>query len=285
MKLVVRPGEAAAAFAFRLVRGGMRVALRALTATDEGIHACRKEVRATRASLRLVEPLVRDRAYARVLAPLREAAHQLSQIRDQDALLERLAQWRTRQATAVRLIEPVVRAQRRLQQHHLAATIAAARAALEEAAARWQSVRVHGGWSRLVDGHLATWRAARSAWATIGQAAPDAHPHADWHRLRRRAKDLRHHYEVLEPLLPEVVGGWAKAWHALSDDLGEYQDLSLLLALIGVEAGAAPLRAPLQRRQQELVRCARRRAAPLLAERAGQVEQRLTAWLQAFAAA
>jgi hypothetical protein len=52
------------------------------------------------------------------------------------------------------------------------------------------------------------------------------------HDLRKRAKDLRHAVEFFEPAWPAVLGALASELHRLTDELGEANDLTLLLAWI-----------------------------------------------------
>ena len=68
----------------------------------------------------------------------------------------------------------------------------------------------------------------RRAWEGLTQSSDDA----QWHRWRRRCKDLDQQLRVLEPLCPVLLRAWSKGWHSVADAVGEFHDCTLLLAMV-----------------------------------------------------
>lgn len=74
-----------------------------------------------------------------------------------------------------------------------------------------------------------------------GMKTARRHPTADnFHGWRKEAKYLRHQLEVLSPLFPEVLLGYAASLSRLGDLLGEEHDLSELLRFLAAHPGVAP---------------------------------------------
>jgi CHAD domain-containing protein len=80
------------------------------------------------------------------------------------------------------------------------------------------------GWDSLGTGLKRVYRRGRKAMA----AAYDDPRAERFHEWRKRAKYLRHQLEFLEELWPEVLRGSAESAHALTDVLGDAQDLAVL---------------------------------------------------------
>jgi CHAD domain-containing protein len=53
-----------------------------------------------------------------------------------------------------------------------------------------------------------------------------------FHEWRKRAKDLRYHVDLLEPVWPEVMQNVEKTLHGLTDCLGDDHDLSDLRRIL-----------------------------------------------------
>lgn len=62
----------------------------------------------------------------------------------------------------------------------------------------------------------------------------------DFHRWRKRVKDIRHQMEFLAPLWPEVVVGTAMTLNRLGDILGEDNDMAELLTLLTARHDLCP---------------------------------------------
>jgi CHAD domain-containing protein len=249
-------------------------------ASAHRVHAVRKAVRALRASIRLLQ-----RALGRLQArtwdhQLRSAARALSPWRDQQALCERLQEWRTevqRSGPAMDLVLRRLRAdflvQETDQRPGLTGTLVSVRGTMQDVARQVANAKIHDSWRRALRGHLISVDRERSAWIALSRNADDTH----WHRWRRRSKDLDHQLRVLEPLCPPIISAWSKGWHQVSDLVGGIHDDTLLDAVVKrVLAGPSlsttdhalmqELRSTLQRRRRNAERHARRLGRQLHAQ-------------------
>lgn len=204
------------------------------------VHEARKDLKKTRALLRLVRPALGRKAYRRENDALRDIGLTLSGARDADV----------RVATAHALAE---HAAGRLPADVFAALgealaaegsgpsggdAAAARfgpaiEALRNAALRTDTWLLgDAGWDSVGAGIARAYTRGRQAFATA-RATPDPELLHAW---RKRAKDLWYHQRLLGLAWPEVLGAQAEAAHALSELLGDHHDLAVLTARLLDEA-------------------------------------------------
>jgi CHAD domain-containing protein len=213
---------------------------------EETVHDVRKRLKRVRSLLRLVRPAMRG-GYRRANAGLRDAARDLSPLRDAHALLgafETLVEASRADRAQAAGVESV----RALLTHEAAqaARDGDAERALAAAAKRIEEVRAAiDGWSfdddraHLEAGAQEQYRRARRAF----QAASRDPDGAAWHEWRKRAKDGREHARMLRALAPSVLSPLAKHEKRLSESLGDDHDLAVLrrrvldAERIGPEAG------------------------------------------------
>jgi CHAD domain-containing protein len=221
---------------------------------EKGVHSARKDVKKLRALLRMHRGALGEQTFRRENRALRDAARELSALRDAHVLAETVDGLAERYAG--RLPKRAFTAAKR----HVAAgaggddadpgmALIAARERLTEVAARI------GDWtlSAKADKRL---RAELARTYTLGLDAferarkrPEAERLHDW---RKRAKDLRHQQELLRPAFPKVISAQAKAASRLGDLLGDDHDLAVLIETLGDDPRHAEVRELAGRRREEL---------------------------------
>ena len=233
------------------------------------VHEARKDLKKTRALVRLVRPALGRRAYRAENDALRDVGLMLSGARDADV----------RVATARALAE---HAAGRLPAdvfdalgEALAAEADAGRAGGGTADARFApalealraaELRVEAwtldeaNWETPLAGIVRAYARGRAAFATA-RATPEPELLHAW---RKRAKDLWYHQRLLAPAWPDVLGAQAEAAHALSELLGDDHDLAVLLERLGDEA--PPLAPAADARRPELRELIAHRSEQLRAE-------------------
>ena len=258
--------------------------------SDEEIHEARKQMKAARATLRLLRPLLSERSYRSENRLLRDAARTLSAARDSTVLLKTLEELVERapgEGTRERLnaFEAQLRRDARRSRDEVARkglprSAARLRTALQrvdswpETGPDWQSVR-----RCLRDSYREGRRCARcNARRRDGAAL---------HEWRKRAKYLRSQLQVLAPVQHASLKAMADQLHDLTDQLGQEHDLAVLSELAQPE-GRHPLERKANRELQRLIdkrrRKLRKRALqvglPLYAEKPGHFAARLRGYLR-----
>lgn len=214
------------------------------------VHETRKDLKKTRALVRLVRPALGRRAYRAENDALREIGLALSGARDADV----------RVATAQALAE---HAAGRLPADVFDALGTALAGEVErgDGAAFDDAIALLGaaelrveawplddaGWDAVLAGVTRAYARGRDAFATA-RATPEPELLHAW---RKRAKDLWYHQRLLAPAWPEVLGAQAEAAHALSELLGDDHDLAVLAERL---ADAAPPLAPAADARREELR-------------------------------
>ena len=230
----------------------------------DAVHEARKDLKKTRALLRLVRPALGTSAYRQENATLRDAGRALSGERDAVALVATAEQLAERYAgrlpaEAFAELRDGLAAQGAERGGDGAAAREAVLATLRDAAARvdaWPLERCD--WATVVAGATRAYARGRDAFA-VARADPDPELVHAW---RKRAKDLWYHRRLLTPVWPEVLGAEAEEAHRLTELLGDDHDLAVLAAWID---GAAPL-APLADAERPALRAlAEERGAELRA--------------------
>ena len=197
------------------------------------MHAVRKELKRTRAMLRLMRAGLGERAYRRDNAELRDVARSLSGVRDSRVLLDTLQglsrhrdggasgagradlckQLRCEHACARRLL------------HDEAAAVEQARPVLRAVRDRLASGDAGGyRWPVLETGLRRVYARARHALRRV-RTRPSTE---NLHELRKQTKYLWHQLQALAPPRDRRNGACIEATHRLSDLLGDDHNLPVL---------------------------------------------------------
>ena len=198
---------------------------------EETVHDVRKRCKKLRGLVRLVRPALRDE-YQQANELFRDAARQLSALRDDQALLETFDDLVA--AHADHLPDGGLGALRATLAARAEAAGAAAHAdderlrhatdLLQCARDRVESWPVGDDPSPLEGGLAKTYRRGRRALDATAACPTDE----ELHELRKRAKYTWYHVRLLTPTAPSVLDPLASRLHDLSDALGDDHDLAVL---------------------------------------------------------
>jgi CHAD domain-containing protein len=198
----------------------------------EAVHEARKALKRLRALLRISRPALDERRYCRENAVFRDVGRELSEARDAQVLLETLdslldrfgdelprGSW-ARLHGALEAGAAQAQADGRGSYEDVLAVLTRARRRVSS----W-SLPTENGSGSLAEGFERIYRRGRRGFRRA-KADPTAR---NLHELRKRAKDLWHAAQLLEPVCPEKMEPLAKSAHRLSNLLGDDHDLSVLL--------------------------------------------------------
>jgi len=222
----------------RIVRSQMDAVLEELTAThkgsrDEAVHEARKALKKIRAILRLVRPVIGDKAYRRENTCFRDAGRPLTEVRDAriliatlDKLVEHFQEHIAGQSFAEvrKALGDNLRAVRKrvLDEHNAFAVVAETVSQARERVKGWADVS--DKWSSVGAGLQDVCRQARAAFR---EAAADPSV-ASLHEWRKQVKYLRYQLEVLQPLWPERITELATGGDRRGALRGADHDLAVL---------------------------------------------------------
>jgi CHAD domain-containing protein len=215
--------------------------LRKHSLAAEPVHEVRKEMKRTRAGLRLLREALGETAYRRLNRSVRDAARALTPIRDVNVLHDTLDNLVQHAGNSVQdhllPLREVLR-----HEHHLSREKLSARD-LQHISACLREVRRH--LQRLPESRLdrastevalkRAYKKAHKAFAIARQEPSNEHLH-EWR------KQVKYHFEQLElvePLEPKRIGATIKQAHQLSDHLGDDHDLAMLHQKIALHATEA----------------------------------------------
>jgi CHAD domain-containing protein len=204
----------------------------------EAVHDCRKRCKKVRALIRVVRPAIGDERYRAVNDSARDAARELSVLRDATAIHEtyrRLLDISTPpdgvRAEVVDLVGDLLAERRAAVETELSADhpaidraralLDATRLAIDEAAAALDD---GDDWELLGPGIVLTYRRARRAMA----AAIDEPTGERFHEWRKRVKYGWYHVRLVEPAAPALLGRRADVQHDLAGALGDAHDMVVL---------------------------------------------------------
>lgn len=199
---------------------------------EEATHDARKRTKKLRALLRLVRPELGNEVYRRENRALRDAARQLSAVRDAWVLVEALDELLTpgNDALTEHSVAPL-RASLVQEHRDLQAgqgendTLGRAASEYERVLARVSRWKLpNHGWDSLDDGLETVVRDGRQLMAKAcsgGQAE-------DFHEWRKQVKYLRHQFELVRPAWPDVLEAMAGTASEIGDLLGTDHDLAVL---------------------------------------------------------
>lgn len=244
------------------------------------IHELRKNVKQTRALLRLVRPGFKG--YARENAALRDAARLISDLRDADVLGANLDRIGAKSDLAPDRIAAL--------RAHLAPTASLAsspeerldahRAAISAVAARIPRWKITGtDFDAFSDGLEQTWDTARSA---MRKAFADP-TGAALHTWRKRVKDHWYHARLFAPIWPEMMQAHITVADRLGETLGDARDLAVLIealsdAGIADREAAAALTRIAAEKERKLLRQGERLGRLLFSEPATGLSRRWRGW-------
>lgn len=241
---------------------------------EVAVHEARKRCKWSRGLARLVQPSLGD-DFRRFDRTVRDAANQLSVLRDADALV---ATFDALVATAPG--DPVLGAARRRQAEISAEAARAAVASGDEriataltmlaeardASSRW---RIRRPSDTIEDALEATYRRGRSALRRVRATATDQEIH-EW---RKVVKYLWYQVQLLRDAAPSVLCPLADELDELAEALGNDHDVAVLVEYLdarpsdyGTPSDVAHIRELARRRQDELRTVAVRAGATIYAE-------------------
>jgi CHAD domain-containing protein len=247
---------------------------------EGAVHEARKDIKKTRALLRLYRSSLGDATYRNENRALRDAGRALSGMRDADVLLETIG------GLAERYSGPVPAASFDAAREQLGAgdmpepsvdeSVDTARELLAGVLARvddWTFGR--SGWSPALKGLQRSYARGRREF----ERAADDPSDECLHEWRKRVKDLRYQQQLLRDAWPQVIGAQAKAAKALAELLGDDHDL----ALLDERTHHDEVRALIARRRGELQAEAFRLGRRLYAESPKRFGARIRRYLRAAA--
>lgn len=295
----LKAGEPVGDALVRIAREQIRKALAEIDDTGldlhETVHQVRKRCKKVRGLLRLVRPTL-GTTYQRENACFRDAARQLSRVRDAQTLVETLDDLVSHFASTLdpEFAAPVrarlVTRRREVAEHEtdLQERLRAVRRTLEEAHARsaeWQLEKE--GFDAIAGGIGKTFRRGRKAMAKARNApSPEA-----FHEWRKRTKYFWYQQRLLRPLWPAVFQARCAAASELGDLLGDDHDLALLAETLeqeperfGADEAVQVLLGLVHQRRLELQQQARPLGERLFGEKPAALVKRLEhywcAWQQ-----
>jgi CHAD domain-containing protein len=250
---------------------------------DAAVHTARKDVKKTRALLRLHRSgLDRDR-YRHENEALRGAAGELSELRDArvlldtvDALADRFAGQRPAAAFDA-LRETVDGLAPEARETDPAAAVADSRAKLAAIAADIEDWHLRGdGADVIAAGLRRSYSRGRDAAHEAEREPTDEH----FHNWRKRVKDLRHQQELLRDAWPGVLSAQADAAKELGDHLGDDHDLAVLTERAAGNPAFEELRELVEARRDELQSAAFRLGRRIYAEPPKRFTGRISGYVQ-----
>ncbi len=204
------------------------------------IHQGRKDLKKLRAALRLIRDHADDEFIPAESVRLRDAGRLLAEARDADVKMQTLAALRQRRI--LNLAEPVLEEWaaalehdrdellHRLDDPHV--PVGSGGAMVRSIDAVIEECKSVGQWP--VDGltlrsaRLALVRERARGIAAMGRVIEGGDEEAV-HDFRKRMKDLWHHLDLLCNVLPEIHPSLVERAHAVSDLLGDHNDLAVLV--------------------------------------------------------
>lgn len=255
-------------------------------AREEGVHEARKSFKKIRAVLRLVRPSL-GATYKDENAWFRDAARELSELRDAQALLESFDQLQAAFARQMKA-DAFARIRDNLEEHRdtvgeadgdLGRRVKSVRADLKKARARMESwPKMGDGFDVVGPGLIKTFRRGRIAQAQAYKAATDEH----FHEWRKRVKYHWYHVRLLQDMWPEVMKGCRASLNELSILLGDDHDLAVMrskLASFPDDLRASKdylaFLALIDQRQTDLRARAKLVGARIYSEKPGRLEDRM----------
>ena len=292
MSFAFHPNDTSVAAGFRrIARAELKAAIRALKAADaaagptpKAVHGLRKHSKKLRGLLRLVRPVFRGFPAANIA--LRDGARDLAALRDAEVRLSvfrRIAAGLPagtvpERADAV-MQEEIAQLRAPVQMEALRRDLRRDFKHLHRQARGWKLTA--SGWDALEPGLTESWRAARRGCKASARAFARGQ-HAPFHEWRKAVKHHWYQARLLAPIRPDMMALQIAAMDALGEDLGDHNDLDLLLVYlaghadpaISALAGQGPFGDALRGARDDLARRALWLGALLLAEKPASLSRR-----------
>ena len=296
MSTALKPGDSAMRGARRVLIEHIDSALQSLQRRplgDEAVHETRKEIKQTRAGLRLLREALGETAYRRLNRSVRDAARPLTPIRDAKVLrdvLDNVLQQAGKSTQKIR----TTKLHRALQQERRSSRDELSSEDLNAISRRLREVKQR--LRRLPNSrldHALTEAALKRAYKKAHEAfvAAEEEPSNErLHEWRKQVKYHSHQLEFVRPLDPKRIGATIKRAHQLADHLGDDHDLALLHEKIALHATQASpetvvtdaLVKKLERRRAKLQRKSYRLGKKLYADTPKQVAKRIGKYTDAW---
>lgn len=296
MDFALHADEALAVGLRRIARAEVDAALAdvsdpAARGLEESVHDLRKRCKQLRAVARMVRPHLGD-AYAPTNAAFRDAARQLSAVRDTQVLVEVLDGLVSRglPSDAAAPVQEVLAARHRTVTDSLAADPAPFTRARSLLEVGWRHVAAwdldeRAGFDLVAGGIRRSYADARRA----ARRCRDEPTTESLHEWRKRTKDHWYHLRLLHGSAPALLDPWIEQVHALSDALGDDHDLAVLVATLradplghGGDAVVAAVCRAAELQRADLQGQARGLGDRVTVERPDAVVDRLRLWWDAW---
>lgn len=261
--------------------------------TDTDIHDARKQLKKSRAALRLLRDAIGEAVYERENAVLRDTARPLGVARDSKVLIATLDDLVERYAPATRSLKldkfrRVLRKEQREAKQAITVTLVnKQRKALREVAQRSDRWRMNGqDWPIIGGGLERIYGSGKKKMRTAARSRDTEQLH-DW---RKQVKYLWHQLQILEPVWPGMLGELADQAHKLAEYLGDDHDLWVLRQKLGANAAALDARdrdallALIDRRRRQLQDKACRLGQKIFQERPQRFSGRMGKYWRAWCA-
>lgn len=266
--------------ALRRIAGERFAATAKLVAEDtlprlQLVHELRKNVKKSRALLRLVRPGFER--FEAENAALRDASRMIAALREADVLAQTFDRVAERvylppdalaavRASVIRPHPPTADAEAVLKDH------AAAIAKIARRTRKWELAGK--GFDALEEGLERSWSTAKAAM----RAARTAPSGEALHLWRKRVKDHWYHARLLQPIWPEMMAHHMAAAGTLGETLGDARDLAFLAEALADLPDAAGLRAAALEEETRLLAEARALGRRLLSEPGPGLARRWRGW-------
>ncbi len=252
---------------------------------EAAVHDVRKRCKETRGLARLVQPALGDefRPFDRIV---RDAANQLSAMRDAHALLATLdnllaAHGLDDQLRSIRDRQAILAAEATSAIEAGDERIVNARNLLVEARDRSREWKLTDGFDAIAEGLTATYRRGRRALRTAQDDPTDEHLH-EW---RKSVKHLWYQMRLLREASPSMIEPLIDELDGLADALGDDHDLAVLVASLDADPdrfGTSDViehaRRVAREQQRELRSPAFRAGVVIYAERPSALRSRVEAY-------
>lgn len=271
----------------------------------EAVHTARKAMKRVRALLRMIRTEIGDRVYVFENQWMRDTARLVSEVRASTVLVHGAEEIRSAyspllaEGTFEEVVERLRVRRDRIEERAMEDPEIVPRvvANLERARGRYESwptdpesrsvygMSLRHDYSAVGPGVRATHaRGRREMVAAYQTAAPEA-----FHRWRKRVKYLKHQFEILTPLWPELMIGMTLTLNRIADLLGQDHDLAELLNLLADRPDLCPnpierslLSALAAQRRTDLQTASRILGRRIYAESPAALEARLGAYWESM---
>jgi CHAD domain-containing protein len=204
------------------------------------IHSVRKEIKKTRAILRLIRTEVGVGAYRKVVKPLRQAAQHLAASRDARVMLGAFKILTKDSPSRFPKIHAALQkhCRRETRRSRKAHSLASARRLLRKSNQRIRRLQFSAeGWAAMAPGLHRSYGRGRNQFVIVFRE-PTAE---NFHAWRKQVKTLAYLLRLLAPNWPARTHRFMKKLERLGDQLGDAHDLARLQQFL-MESGAAQIK-------------------------------------------